>query len=231
MTAPLDPRLMALIVHDLRNPLNVIGLSLRMIDEELPEGHKDLREDVEILRENFYQLDRMLHRLSDYCRQYEENTQLYLTPFNPRRFLDEMVEQQPERPGSKTRTIRLEIAESCPKEVELDPGRARLAIQQAIENASVSAGGRPIRVVANGGPDRWVTRVIVDVPPEETVHPLSLRSDSFERLLGTSSERWGLELAITAQISERFGGSARLDVIPGQCSAIVLDWPVRATQN
>ena len=36
--APVDPRFTSLVVHDLRTPLNVIGLSFRMIEQVLPRG-------------------------------------------------------------------------------------------------------------------------------------------------------------------------------------------------
>jgi hypothetical protein len=36
-----------------------------------------------------------------------------------------------------------------------------------------------------------------------------------------------MDLAIAAKVSELFGGSARLDVVEGQGSTIVLDWPAR----
>ena len=51
---PTESRFFPLIVHDLRTPLNVIGLSLRMIEQALPKGNSDVEEDLRfVLEEEF----------------------------------------------------------------------------------------------------------------------------------------------------------------------------------
>ena len=70
-TNPIDSNFLALVVHDLRTPLNVVGLSLRMIDQAIPRNDPDLLEDLKFVEENFKQIERMLSQLSDYCRLYE----------------------------------------------------------------------------------------------------------------------------------------------------------------
>ena len=42
-----------------------------------------------------------------------------------------------------------------------------------------------------------------------------------------AAERRGLDLAIAARVTELFGGTARLEVEPGQRSALILEWPER----
>ncbi|MBX6316257.1 MAG: HAMP domain-containing histidine kinase [Isosphaeraceae bacterium] len=227
MAKPLDSRFLHLIVHDLRNPLNVIGLSLRILDEALPAGDAEAREDLDIIRENVAQLERMLTLLADFSRMLEAEPRLDVTPFDPRRLLSEEVEAFSPRPDHGAPPIALEIAATCPAEVALDVGRARQAIRCALINALSAAQGAPIRVASRGQDDRWITEVIVDRPPVEGIEPLRLRPDGYERLLGNERERRGLELALAAHISELFAGSARLTVEPGRRSAILLDWPIR----
>jgi signal transduction histidine kinase len=65
---PIDSKFLALVVHDLRTPLNVVGLSLRMIDQAVPRNDPDLLEDLKFVEENFKQIERMLSQLSDFCR-------------------------------------------------------------------------------------------------------------------------------------------------------------------
>ena len=36
-----------------------------------------------------------------------------------------------------------------------------------------------------------------------------------------------MDLAIAARVSELFGGTARLEAVQGQGTAIILDWPAR----
>jgi signal transduction histidine kinase len=227
MTHSIDPRFLALIVHDLRNPLNVIGLSVRMIEEVVPKDSAELDEDFGILRENLRQMERMLAGLSDYCRLTEGSLHHAAATFDPRRLLSELVEEERYHAGVRAESIDFEAATDCPREVELDPYRARQALQHALANAVGAAASSPIHVSARGGPARWITEIAVLAPPGEAVRSGTLQPDEFQRLSGNAAERLGLELAIVAAISAEFGGTARLEVEPSQ-SRLVIDWPARA---
>jgi hypothetical protein len=54
-----------------------------------------------------------------------------------------------------------------------------------------------------------------------------LSPTGFVRLCGSAAERRGMDLAITAKVTESFGGSARLDAEPGRRTTLVIDWPAR----
>lgn len=222
----LNPQLLSLIVHDLRTPLNVIGLSLRMVSHSVPKGDPELAQDLRFLEENFNQIVRMLAQLSDFHRLHNQNAAFEPIEFSPRRLVEEMVEAPPAGSGPKAR-VSLEVLETCPAEVALDPLCARLALQYALTNALNAAEGKPVRVVLRGGDGRWVTEVVVDQPPPDTVKPVDLSPLVFERLCGSARERRGMDLAIAAKVSEFFGGSARLDISEGRQTAVVLDWPTR----
>jgi signal transduction histidine kinase len=232
MSPSIDPRFLGLIVHDLRNPLNVIGLSIRMIEEILPKGGDgELDEDFGILRENVGQIERMLNCLSDYCRQNEGTSHPNVIHFDPRRLLSDIVEDYRYRHQSRPTSLTLEVAPDSPAEAELDAQRARQAIQHALANTAAAAGSAPIRITSRGGPDRWTIELATDAPAGDAVRPVTLQANTFERLSGNAAERQGLELAIVAHISEQFGGSARLEVDPNRATRIVLDWPVRRAQT
>lgn len=224
---PVDDRFLALVVHDLRTPLNVIGLSLRMIDHALPKGDPDIEEDLRFIEDNFKQLERMLSQLSDYCRLFENEAPLIVAEFSPGRMMADLVEDRSQFARAGSPEVRLDVLESCPAEAELDQGRARLAIQYVLANAAASSNDKPIQVTLRGGPDRWVTEVVIDHPPPPSVKSVPLSPARFERLCGTSAERRGMDLAIAARVSELFGGTARLDVVEDRCTAVVLDWPTR----
>ena len=225
MPIRIESRFLSLLAHDLRNPLNVIGLSLRMIEEELPEGNREVREDLDILRQNVAQLARMLSFLSDFARQVDEHPALEPQPFDPRRLVAEVAEEAAGQLGSTVIPIRVQVCEGCPTEVTLDPGRARLGLRYALTNAVASACGSPIGVVARGKGDRLEIEIGIERPPRSTVRSTHLRGDLFERVLGNETERLGMDMAIAARVSELLGGSARLQTEEGRSSAIVLDWP------
>jgi signal transduction histidine kinase len=225
---PMGIQTFPVIVHDLRTPLNVIGLSLRMIEQGMPRNDPDLVEDLRFVEENFKQIERMLAQLSDYFRLYEVAATGPPAGFSPGRLLSELVETNVERPGARPVAVRLILDPSCPPEAELDQARARMALLYALSNASAAADGAgTVRVSARGGPDRWITEIAIDDPPPSSVKPVALRPDLFERLCGTAAERRGMDLAIAARVTELFGGAARLDVDEGRGTTIVLDWPAR----
>lgn len=227
----IDSQFFALVVHDLRTPLNVIGLSLRMISQAIPKGDADLDEDLRFVEENFKQIERMLTQLSEYYRLFEKEEPIKATEFNPLRLVEDLVEDLATKPAVKRSTVVVDAGPSCPAEVALDPSRARLAIQYALVNANAASNGGPIRLTMRGGPDRWVTEVAIDHPAPSSVHSVVLSPRSFERLCGFAAERRGMDLAIAARVSELFGGSARLDVIENQGSTVLLDWPARLADS
>jgi len=214
LTSSIAPRFLALVVHDLRTPLNVIGLTIRVIAQSCPQQNAEFEEDLSLLQENARQIERMLAQLGDYCRLLEGESPVVGVEFDPQRFLSDFLEDRQSRSGAETTPVRLEVTEQAPREVALDPNRARLAIQHALANAIAAAGKTPVRLRSSGRPGRWVIEFIVDQPPPKTVSSQEIRPEKFERLAGSPAERRGLDLAIAARISTMFGGTTRLEVEP-----------------
>jgi signal transduction histidine kinase len=224
----LGPEFLSLAVHDLRTPLNVIGLTIRIFDASVPRNAPNFQEDLRCLEENFQVMVRMLQQINDFHRLYESAGEIAPIEFDPRRLVDDLVEEARSKSGANPPAVTLVVDESCPAEVTLDPIRAKQALQYALANAASAARERvPVRVIVRGGADRWITELAVDQPPPPTVQPLTLRPDLFERLCGTDAERRGVDLAIAAKISALFGGTARLEVYEGRGTSVVLDWPTR----
>jgi len=217
-----NSRYQEVVIHDLRTPLNVISLALRMIDEVASQKDPDLAEDLGLIRANAAELERMLVYLVDFSRLPEGRSGLAVERFDPRRMVDEVVEEYRSRPGASA--VEMEVAEAPPV-VALDPMKARMAAQKALSNAAAASNGKPIRVRLAGGPDRCLLSFEVAVPPRDSVQSHTIDPEDFERLLGTPAERRGLDLAIVAKISALFDGTARLEVRPGQGTAVILDWP------
>lgn len=220
-----DDRSRSLVVHDLRTPLNAVALTLSLFERILSESHPELDEDLALMRLSLAEHERMLKCLNDASHAPDDASILDPRPFD----LAALV-------ADAAACAASELAAECVLEVEsspgpvivvLDRGYATLAVRHALGNSVASADGRPIRLaVTSAGDRRRVEFKIVGDPPQ-TVSPALLRPNEFVRILGGPAERRGLDLAIAAQISELFGGSARIEVEPGVCSAVVLDWPSR----
>lgn len=217
-----SPRYQEVVVHDLRTPLNVISLALRMLDESPAAKDPEFAEDLGMIRANALELERMLVHVVDYARLPDSAAGLALDRFDPRRMLDELADELRTKigPGS----IEVDVA-SGPSQVTLDPLRARMAYHKVFLNVAAASTGRPILVRLSGDPDRCVASFRLDVPPRDSVQTHEIDALNFERLVGTPAERRGLDLAIAARISALFDGSARLEASPGQGTTVILDWP------
>lgn len=228
MAASSDIDLISLIVHDLRNPLNAIGMALHMIDGELPPDADELRQDVVTIAESTRSLRRMLKVLGDYNALLTGEAGVFAQPLDPRRLVRDTVGEVTESSDWPHARLHLEVHDTAPKVAEVDANRAKLALSHALGNAIEAADGAEVRVQVAGDPNRWVTRIITEQAPAETVQDTRLGSGRIYRLLGNALERRGLELMIVATVSEELGGESHLTVEPGLRSALVLDWPARS---
>ncbi len=129
--------------------------------------------------------------------------------------------------GGKAFPARFEVGAGTPTIVDQDLVRIRLALTSALTNAAAAADA-PLRVTLSGDSERWQVAIVVDRAPPATVRGFSARSDRFERIIASPSERTGIDLAIAAWLAAQSGGTVRLEVEPGHRSAIVLDWPVKS---
>lgn len=225
-TPPLASNFLSLLIHDLRTPLTVIGLATQIIGQTMPRDDPDVEENLRFLDESFQLMARMLRQLNDYQRLHELGGSFVPVEFDPRRLVGDLVEEIQEKAGPSSSRMTLEIEGSCPVVVALDPLRASQAIQYAVANAASAAKDRgPVRVVLKGSNDCWITEIAVDLPPPPSVHAVTLLPTEFERICGCAAERRGMDLTIAAQVSEMFGGTARLEVRERRGTAIVLEWP------
>ncbi|MFO0909371.1 MAG: sensor histidine kinase [Isosphaeraceae bacterium] len=219
------PQFLPLVVHDLRTPLNVMGLSLRILGQVVPREDPDVQQDMRFLDENFQLMVRMLQQLSDYHRLFENRGEFEPIAFDPRRLADEVIAELRSKSPQRAASIVLELEPSCPGELSLDPMRARLGLHYALINATAAANKTaPVRLRLRGDRDRCVIEVIVEQAPPPTVSSCELNSLEFERIQGTEFERRGMDLAIVARVCELFGGHARLVVVEGKESRISLEW-------
>ena len=223
------PRVEELVIHDLRTPLNVIGLALKMLERQPAASDPELAEDLSFIRYGVADIERMISCLVEASRMPEDATGLDAETFDLREIFDETVEEL--RRSSGRSPVDVAIYSDGPNKVHLDRWKTKLAISHAASNVLVAAGRKPISIRLSGGPTRCIMRFESSVSAREGVKAGRIETGVFERLLGTAGERRGLDLAIVAMISNLFGGSAHLDVIPGQGTAVILDWPTRLPGN
>jgi len=222
----IDVGLIGMIIHDVRNPLNVIGLTLRVLEQLPPDRRADIQDDLKFLQENANQIERLMVLLSHFCRLFELPGPPDPMPIEPAPFVEDILAVRAYRTTEKAYPARFEVRAGTPDRVVIDPARTKLALLAALMNAA-GAADRPIAVEVAGAGDRWTIGIAVDKAPPTNVAPFEARPDQFERLIASPAERKAFDLAIAAWIVRGLGGSVRLDVVPGHRTTIVIDLPVR----
>lgn len=232
---PLDERLLALMLHDLRNPLNGIFVSWSYLESELAADPRDgISDCLRIVGDCARQSHAMLALLTDYFQLTRTPTLSATTAINPHAFLAAIIEERYRRRIGRPRNpVTLNIAQAGPATVPIHAELARIAARIALENALNTAGAAArVRIDAGWNDQRWRTAFVIDEEKPPASEPASrhpLRFDQpCEQLLGNAKQRHGLDLVLVAWISDQLKGRAYLKSTPGQPGTIVLDWPVPA---
>lgn len=230
---PCDFRLLSLLAHDLRNPLNAISMSRSLLESELEDDVRPtVREGLEVIGECDQQLRSMLNLVSDYAGLLK-GAVASPSGFFPDQVLVEVIEDKRRRRLSgRVPLIVPGPHGQPPARIEKSAGLARIALRLTVENALGAAGDAPVRVATGLADGVWSARFVAEQPPPANLAPFELTSARPpERLIGQAQQRFGLDLALVAWVSEQFNGSARFEVEPGAHSALVLRWPATAVSE
>ncbi len=214
-------RLSSGLAHEIRNPLNFIGLAIdhldRLTDGRTPEASAEKAQVIGRIREEVQKLNDLVTNFVAYGR-----------PPSPQRTpvkIPEIVESVLRMAEERMRTQRIRcvrgFAESAP--VAVDPDMIRRAVLNVVGNAidAMPEGGE-LRVAAgpaSGG--RYALRVEdtgVGIPPQD-------REKIFEPYFTTKSSGLGLGLVLTRKIVEAHGGEIVVDSEPGRGTRIRICLP------
>ncbi len=80
MPITLGERFLEILVHDLRSPLNVLKLTMHVVEDVANEANLDLGPDLVIMRQNVLEMERMLSSLVQYVQLPESMKELHPSP-------------------------------------------------------------------------------------------------------------------------------------------------------
>ncbi len=220
----LSAGLLRLIAHDLRTPLNVISLSLRMIDESARSEGLEVT-DIEIAEQNVRQLARILNVISDLARVAEGSSASEPAKLVPDRWITEVAQSVT---VDDHNVVAVTVDSSCPQEVWIDQGTARIAVEHAIENAIASAEGAPVTVKGFGEGGMWGVDITIDRVSVSKPETFEIDPDfPLDQWIGSNNRRPALDLFLTARICRALGGKTIIAVSPvDQRTTTRLIWPV-----
>jgi signal transduction histidine kinase len=218
---------LAIVAHDLRNPLNLIGSSSQLLTElePAPEQRRRLHG---VLQRAVRQMNRLIGDLLDATRLQAGRLTLDLSEVD----VGGIVREAEEMFVHAAAEQRIHLKAAAPGHecrVRADSGRVLQALGNLIGNALKFTGaGGTVTFTADCTRDEVVFRV-VDTGPGIAEDQQARLFDSFWQARNGDRRGVGLGLAITKGIVDAHGGRIWVDSAPGAGSTFSFAIPVRRT--
>jgi signal transduction histidine kinase len=207
---------LGIVAHDLRNPLNLIGMTAQFILDDDPPVERR-REMLRITRRAVAQMNRLVEDLLDAVRLQSGGLTLSLTDVDVRQVLRQVDEAH--RPLAEKRGIRFEVrAPEGAVFAHADQERVSQALGNLIGNAikfTPPGGSVAIEVVAG---TTELTFAVADTGPGIPGDALEHLFDRFWQARRGDRRGVGLGLAIVKGIVEGHGGRISVESTVGKGS-------------
>jgi two-component system, NtrC family, sensor kinase len=219
-------RISAHITHEIRNPLNAIGLNAELLAEELASA--DVSSDARALVQA---IGREVDRLNAVSEEYLRFARLPKPAF-AREDVNDIVAGlaeflRPEMDASRA-DLRLELAARLPP-VRADEAQLRAALMNLLRNSreAMPRGGSIVvttRAAEGGGVEVEVRDTGGGIPAEALPR-------IFEAFYSTKEKGTGLGLAFTQQVVQEHGGTIRCESSPGGGTSFIVRLPGAAEER
>ena len=218
-------RISAQITHEIRNPLNAIGLNAELLAEELAGA--DVSADARALVQA---IGREVDRLNAVSEEYLRFARLPKPAFGPED-ANEIVSGlaeflRPEMAAARVE-LRLDLASGLPP-VRADEGQLRAALMNLLRNSR--------EAMPQGGTISVATReaeasVEVEVRDTGAGIPAEALPRIFDAFYSTKEKGTGLGLAFTQQVVQEHGGAIRCESVPGRGTTFAVRLPAAAEER
>jgi PAS domain S-box-containing protein len=211
-------RVLRVVAHDLRNPLQAVSLSAQKLRLELPaEGDRGVEQRLDAIGRATRRAHRLVEDLLDLARVESGGLSVQPEVVDARGLVDEVVRLH--RPQAEERGLRLEaeMPESLPA-VRVDRDRLLQVFGNLVGNALkfVPAGGR---VTVGAAPDEGAVRLwVADTGPGIAPEDRAIVFEPFWQAEDGARHGAGLGLAIARAIIEAHGGTLELQSAIGRGS-------------
>ncbi|MBZ4420946.1 GAF domain-containing sensor histidine kinase [Myxococcus sp. RHSTA-1-4] len=212
------------VAHDLRTPLNVIGLSAGTLLRRLPESRATDTKPLESIRKAVRQANRLIQDLLDVARMEAGRLTVERRPLDAASLVREATELHRALAEAKSIQLTADVPEDAPA-VFADQNRVLQILSNLLGNALkfTPEGGRiSVRAVAEGGLMRFSVRDTgVGIPSAVLPHLF----EPFWQAQAGTSEGAGLGLPIAKGLVEAHGGSFWVESSPGLGSTFSFTLP------
>ncbi|NTX04778.1 GAF domain-containing sensor histidine kinase [Myxococcus sp. CA051A] len=216
--------LLAMVSHDLRNPLGVIAMTSSLLAPLLSPLNGRARHHLDTLNRSALRMERLIHDLLDFAAIEGGGFRVSRVPLALSRLLEQASELGP---LAQERGIGLELrVPERDVDVRCDPDRIHQVFSNLVGNAVrfTPAGGR-ITVMAEVHAD-WVELSVEDTGAGIAPEVLPVLFDRLQRPTRVPGSGVGLGLSITRGIVEAHGGAVRVRSELGQGTTFTFTLPM-----
>jgi len=204
---------MAVVAHDLQNPLNVIALAASTLLKRATDP--TFRRPVERILAAAQRADRLVHDLLDIGAIERGQLAIRPQPLDPADLILAAIESQQGAAGQASILLAPDISPDLPP-IVADEKRMHEVLENLIGNSLKFTGsGGAVTIGASAGDGEvsfWIQDTGAGIDPDELPHVF----DRFWQARKTERRGTGLGLTITKAIVEAHGGRIWLDSRPGE---------------
>jgi signal transduction histidine kinase len=215
---------LALVSHDLRNPLSAIALNTQLLERLVSSGDPRLARISRSLASSIAQMQRIISDLLDLAAIQAGKLSVQLHPGDARSSIEEAVEAS--RSIAAGKSIALEaVVPPDPLPARFDPGRIAQVLENLIHNALkfTPAGGR---ISVEGRSTEEVVEIRVrDTGPGMQPEEIAVIFERYRQVEKRGRKALGLGLYISRSIVESHGGRIRAESVAGEGSTFLFTLP------
>lgn len=210
-------RLTGGVAHEIKNPLNSIGLHLEILKERIGDNDALAADELRILRDETRRLDRVVKTFLDFTKPVE----LKLAPLDLFELIDGLIQFL--MPEAQSRNIAIEV--ECVQHPAMIRGDSDLLKQAAlnlIRNAmeAMGEGGMlRVRVIEAAG------QIVLEIEDQGVGIPPESREKIFQLYFTTKAKGSGIGLAVTYRVVQLHNGSIDFRSTPGAGTTFELRFP------
>jgi signal transduction histidine kinase len=214
--------LAASMAHEIRNPLNAIGMTIqRMRNEIKPAGSdEDYYKFIDILKSEIKRLNDIIEKFLIVARSVRQE----ITPVN----ITEMIQGVLELFDNQAQAQKIKVSLKLPDQIIIDGDRAGLtqALMNIIKNSLEAVGpGGEINIEAGDKGEKAYIRVKDNGPGISDI------SSALKPFYTTKQDGTGLGLATASKILADHGGELIIDSSPGEGTLVELVMPKRKASS
>lgn len=205
------------VAHEIKNPLNSIGLHLEILEARLGAAEPEVADELRILREETRRLDRVVKTFLNFTKPVE----LKLAPVDLVSLLDGLMQFL--APEATLRNVQLSLSGAVPEAVfRGDADLLKQAFLNLLRNgleAMPEGGPLTVRIAPDGA--NWLVSIAdsgVGIPPES-------RTRIFQLYFTTKTQGTGIGLAVTYRVVQLHNGSIEFESAAGNGTTFLLRFP------